>query len=118
VSLLRAISSVALVIALGFALTKTSSSAVVAPVEAPCAAPALSTPFTGPEKVSAVANYGCEGGWAFLWATIGKGPTAVGVTEVLRYDQAAQQWRVALRQHVCHATILPHLVYERGCFSN
>ena|ERR1035437_7920997 len=116
--IVRAVLSLLLVLALAVVVARPGESKTIAPVEPPCTASVLRAVFTGPEPVTAVANYGCEDGWAFLWATIGRGPTEVGVTEVLHYDQAAQRWRVALRAKVCSPAIMPHDIYVHGCFSN
>jgi hypothetical protein len=110
--------SLLVVAALVVAVARPRPNYTTAPVETPCTATALSAAFTGAERVTAVASYACEDGWAYLWATIGSGPTAVGVTEVLHYDRALQQWRSALRAKVCSAKIMPHYIYEQGCFSN
>jgi hypothetical protein len=68
--------------------------------------------------MSAVASFGCEGPWAYVWATLGVGPHAVGVTEVLHYDATTQRWRPANRGEVCVAHHLPWWIYLEGCFSN
>jgi len=83
-----------------------------------CSAAALSEPFTGALRVSAVASYGCEDGWAFLWATVGTGEHAVGVTEVVHWNPALDEWRIASRLKVCRPGVLPDFIYRQGCFSN
>jgi hypothetical protein len=117
-ALSRLVLSLLLLVALVVAVVRPKCSEAPLSVQAPCNATSLSAPFTGPLRVSSVQNYGCEGPWAFLWATIGSGQTAVGVTEVLKFDETSQEWRVASRQKVCAVTILPHDVYQQGCFSN
>jgi hypothetical protein len=83
-----------------------------------CSASALSAPFTGALRVSAVASYACQEGWAYLWATIGTGEHAVGVTEVVHFDPALNEWRVSSRLNVCKPGVLPEFIYLQGCFSN
>lgn len=82
-----------------------------------CSAPALSAAFTG-FRVTAVASYACEDGWAYLWATIGTGEHAVGVTEVVHLDPVSNQWRVSSRLKVCTPGVMPAFIYRQGCFSN
>ncbi len=83
-----------------------------------CAPTPLSSPFHGAERVTGVASYGCEGGWAYLWATIGSGPEAVGVTEVLRANASMTRWVIASRLKVCKPGVMPNYIYRQGCFSN
>lgn len=83
-----------------------------------CAAPALSAAFTGALRVTAVASYACEDGWAYLWATIGTGEHAVGVTEVVHLDAVSDEWRVSSRLKVCKPGVMPAFIYRQGCFSN
>ena len=83
------------------------------PSYAYCSASALSRPFIGPEHVTSVQNYGCEGAWAFLWATIGSGQEAIGVTEVLHFDQADTTWRNASRLKVCKPDVMPTYIPAR-----
>ncbi|HEY1222361.1 MAG TPA: hypothetical protein VGE75_02550 [Acidimicrobiales bacterium] len=83
-----------------------------------CSASALSAPFTGALRVSAVASYACQENWAYLWATIGLGEHAVGVTEVLHFDSASNRWRISSRARVCRPGVMPGFIYRQGCFSN
>ena len=110
--------SLLVVAALVVAASRPRETSSFAPLETPCSASALSAPFTGPLPVTAVADYACEDGWAYMWATIGSGAHAIGVTEVLHFDVAQQRWRVSLRGKVCSPRIMPHYIYERGCFSD
>jgi hypothetical protein len=118
VRFLRSLLSLLLFAATAFCVVKVTSGSSPAPVEAPCNVASLSAAFSGPLTISSVQNYACEEGWAFLWATVGKGQEAVGVTEVVHYDVRAAKWRVAKRLLVCTPKILPHYIYEQGCFSN
>lgn len=96
----------------------TSSETTLAP-QVPCSPSAFAVAFGGGAmKLSSVQMYGCEGRWAFVWATVGSGIHAIGVTEVLNYDVAADHWRLVSRLHECKASILPRVVYRQGCFSN
>jgi hypothetical protein len=83
-----------------------------------CSADTLSAPFTGALRVSAVASYACQNGWAFLWATVGSGEHSVGVTEVLHFDAPLEKWRISSRLDVCHPGRMPEFIYRQGCFSN
>lgn len=66
-----------------------------------------------------VQNFGCEGQFAYLWATVGTNSVdAIGVTEVLRFKSATQNWTIVSRQKYCHPHDLPTFVYRLGCFSN
>ena len=49
----------------------TSSSANPAP-PVPCTTAALGQAFEGQFHLASIQNYGCEGEWAFVWATVGK----------------------------------------------
>jgi hypothetical protein len=109
-----AIVLVALVV-LSFRTTSSSASAVP-PV--PCTTATLGQAFDGQFHLSSIQNYGCEGQWAFVWATVGSGEEAIGVTEVLAYSNAAQRWAIVSRATDCKASILPSVVYRQGCFSN
>jgi hypothetical protein len=97
---------------------RTTSSSASAPVEAPCTTTALAGAFSGQFHLASIDNYGCEGGWAFVWATVGQGEQAIGVTEVLAYDETTATWSFVSRASDCKATILPSVVYRQGCFSN
>ena len=89
------------------------------PFQAPCDPSALSAHLKGDFRVLSVQNYGCEGRWAFLWATVGPNEVeAIGVTEVMHYDPRRGGWFSALRSTYCHPGRLPQIVYRQGCFSN
>lgn len=107
-----------LVLALGFSVSRVTSSGAKFALQTPCSASSLSAPFSGPLPITQVTNYGCEDGWGFLWATIGNGAHAVGVTEVVRYDAGNGRWTVAKRLRVCSPRIMPRDIYLLGCFSN
>jgi hypothetical protein len=88
------------------------------PVSTPCTASALSAPYHGALKVVSVASFGCEGRFAYLWATVGKGAEEIGVTEVLRYDEHTGAWQNASRLTYCTKHRLPAYVEYWGCNSN
>ncbi len=116
--MLRVAGTVLLIVALGVASARaTSASTRSAPV-VPCTTDALSAPFSGPLHLETIDNFGCEGDWAFAWATVGAGGHKVGVTEVLHFNAVARQWQFAARADVCQPGVLPEFVYRQGCFSN
>lgn len=108
------------VVAAGLAVGAAAARASQAPAPsaAPCTASAIGAAFTGPLTLGSIQRFGCEGGWAFAWATVGSGPTAIGVTEVLQYVTTSEAWAFANRATVCVAGYLPDEVYRLGCFSN
>ena len=88
------------------------------PESTPCFPAALAGAFHGPLALTHLDNYGCEGSWAFAWATIGSGARAVGVTEVLYFDSRSSHWRFAQRAVVCGTATLPARIDALGCHSN
>jgi hypothetical protein len=112
----RLLCTVLVLVAMGFALGRATSSASKVPLSTPCSAPALSAHLT---NVMSVQSYGCEAGWAYLWATVGTNEQdAVGVTEVLHYSTLRQGWFVVPRLTYCKPGLMPDYVYRLGCFSN
>ncbi|MGC8510079.1 MAG: hypothetical protein ACP5PB_04310 [Acidimicrobiales bacterium] len=111
----RVAAAAVLVVALGWASAAPTVRASAPTFAIPCA-PAVLTAHL--RNVHDVADYGCEGSWAFLWADVGPGSIDVGVTEVEHYEGATLGWRVVARLAVCRPGVLPAVVYERGCFSN
>jgi hypothetical protein len=97
---------------------RTTSSAALADPPVPCTTSALAQAFDGQFHLSSIQDYGCEGEWAYVWATVGTGEEAIGVTEVLAYDAASARWAFVSRATDCKATILPSVIYRQGCFSN
>lgn len=114
----RPVAVVLLLVALGVALTKTTSASTSFPLAVPCNASALAAPFTGPLKVQSVDSFGCVGTWGYLWATVGTGIQQIGVTEVVHYDVATELWRSASRLKYCGRHLLPTYVELWGCNSN
>jgi hypothetical protein len=115
---LRIVAGVVLVGALGVAVAMPTCRARAFPVSTPCNATALSAPYHGPLKVVSVASFGCEGRFAYLWATVGKGAEEIGVTEVLAYDESTGDWNNASRLTYCARHRLPAYVRFWGCNSN
>ncbi len=95
----------------------TSSSASAAP-PVPCTTSALGQAFDSQFHLASIQNFGCEGQWAYVWATVGTGEQAIGVTEVLAYDAISGRWAIVSRSVDCKASILPSVIYHQGCFSN
>jgi hypothetical protein len=96
--------------------TTSSYAAPVPPV--PCTTSALGHAFNGQFHLASIQNYGCEGQWAYVWATVGTGEQGFGVTEVLAYSTTSSNWTLVSRAVDCKATMLPSVIYHQGCFSN
>jgi hypothetical protein len=109
---------VLLLVALGIAVGRTSSSSEAFPLSTPCNASSMAAPFSGPLKVQSVDSFGCVGAWGYLWATAGTGVHAIGVTEVVHYDTAKGAWQSASRLKYCFHHRLPTYVEFWGCNSN
>jgi hypothetical protein len=96
--------------------TTTHSSSAAPPI--PCTTSALGQAFEGQFHLASVQNFGCEGTWAYVWATVGTGEQAIGVTEVLAFHATSDRWSIVSRAVDCKASILPSVIYHQGCFSN
>lgn len=116
--LIRLLGATVLVVALVVASFHTTSRATSATTPAPCSTGALAQAFTGDLTLTSMQRYGCEGQWAYAWATVGSGEQAIGVTQVLRFNPATSRWMIVSRERDCKANILPSVVYRLGCFSN
>jgi hypothetical protein len=116
-SVRRVVAAVVLVFLVVLSFRTTSSAASAGP-PVPCTTASLGQAFDGQFHLSSIQNYGCEGSWAFVWATVGTGEEAIGVTEVLAFSTSAQRWSIVSRATDCKASILPDVVYRQGCFSN
>jgi hypothetical protein len=110
--------AIVLLAALVVASFHTTSRSYSSPVVAPCTSSALAGAFSAQFKLTSIQKFGCEGEWAYAWATVGTGEQAIGVTQVMHFDQASQQWVFVSRGRDCKASILPSVVYRQGCFSN
>lgn len=114
----RLVASILILVFSVVVIAKVRAQAQAPLAQVPCGVTSLGAAFTSGEALQSVSQYGCEGEWAYMWATIGTGPGEVGVTEVLHYDALSGAWRLAQRQYVCKPTILPSVIYRQGCFSN
>ncbi|MGH9019655.1 MAG: hypothetical protein ACRDV0_01365 [Acidimicrobiales bacterium] len=114
----RYVAVVVILAALATAAGRAGSTSAAAPSPSPCTVAALSVPFTGFFALGSIDHFGCEGDWAYTWATVGTGETAIGVTEVLEWSPVTDVWSFAKRADVCVAGRLPPTVYRLGCFSN
>jgi hypothetical protein len=116
--LTRLIVALVLLAALVVASLHTTSSSRPAAVAVPCSSSALAGAFGGNFKLASIQQYGCEGEWAYAWATVGTGEHAIGVTQVMHFERATHRWVFVSRGRDCKASILPSVVYRLGCFSN
>jgi hypothetical protein len=115
--IVRLAAAVVVLVALVVLSFRTTSSSTSAAPPVPCTTSALGRAF-GQLRLSSIQNFGCEGEWAYVWATVGTGAHAIGVTEVLAFHTTSQRWRFVSRSLDCKASILPSVIYHRGCFSN
>lgn len=116
---LRIVAALLVAGALGWAVSRPSTTTDKGPEAASCSSPALSEALHGAFRVMSVQNFGCAQDFAYLWATIGTNEQdAIGVTEVLQFKVPTQRWVVVSRLKYCHPTTLPTFVYKLGCFSN
>ncbi len=118
VSITRVVTALAVAIGLGWTVARATATSESAPSSASCSAAALSAPVSHLASTGGVNAYGCEGSWAYLWATITVGPNRIGVTELMRFDSSTSTWHFASRARYCHPSVLPTVVYRRACFSN
>lgn len=116
--LLRLGATAALLIALVVLSFQTTCTRAAAVAPAPCTTASLGEGFHGQFHLASIQNYGCEAQWAYVWATVGTGVQAIGVTEVLNYEARFSRWVIVSRATYCKASILPNVIYRQGCFSN
>jgi hypothetical protein len=114
----RIVASLGILVALGVGAANATCHESAFAVVAPCSASALSAPYHGDLAVVSVQSFGCDNGFAYLWATVGKGEQEIGVTETLRYDVATASWQNASRSTYCVHHRLPKYVQFWGCNSN
>ncbi len=108
----------AVVVGLAWSVGHATASVTDAPLAADCSATALSANLTHLASSHPVEAFGCDGPWAYLWATLAIGPNQIGVTELMRYDTARAAWFAASRATYCHRAMLPSTIYRGACFSN
>lgn len=114
----RGLAAVLVAVGLGWTAANATATIQSAPSAASCSPAAISAPVEHLASTGGVNAYGCEGSWAYLWATIQVGPTRIGVTELMRFDSSTGTWRFAARSRYCHPGALPTVVYRHACFSN
>ena len=107
---MRVVASVVVVAALAWVASRASATVTSGPVAAPCSAASVSAHLTHLAPRGGVVAYGCEGSWAYVWATVSAGPTEVSVTELMRYSN--EGWRAVSRATFCHPDVLPSNVYR------
>ncbi len=109
--------SLLVIAGLAWAASAASASSSPSPSDASCSAASVSAHLTHLVPRDGVVAYGCEGDWAYLWATVAVGSAPpVGVTELMHYANGG--WFAASRATYCRAGLLPDVVYRRACFSN
>lgn len=106
---------VVVVAALAYGVSQVNCTARAAAPVIPCNASAISSAY---REVDSVQSFGCEGQYAYLWATVGHGEGEIGVTEVARYNLDTSSWRNASRLRYCFHHRLPTYVEFWGCNSN
>jgi hypothetical protein len=114
----RLVVAALVIIALVVVSFRSTSTSTTAPPPVPCTTATLGRAFSGQVHLSSIQNFGCEGVWAYVWATVGTGEHAIGVTEVLNYSIPRARWSIVSRLADCKASVLPHVIYRQGCFSN
>ncbi len=114
----RVAATTVLLVALVVASFHATSSSSRAPEAIPCTSGALAVAFSGQLKLTSMQQFGCEGEWAYAWATVGTGQHAIGVTQVLHFDGTSSRWVIVSRGRDCKASVLPSVIYRLGCFSN
>lgn len=114
----RLLVALVIAVALVVAATHATETSTRSPLAAPCSASALGGAVDGAFRVLSVQQFGCEGRFAYLWATVGTNEAdAIGVTEVLTFAPS-QRWKLVSRAKYCHPTLMPEFIYKLGCFSN
>ena len=109
--------SVLIVVAGALAASRARSTEAPFPLGATCTRAAVADAFPASMQLVHVDGFGCAAGWAYAWATVGRGVAEISVTEVLRLTPGAG-WAIVSRAQTCFPDVLPPLVYRRGCFSN
>ncbi len=117
-AMVRAVGSFLLVAGMFVGSVRPTSTEAVAPSALPCTSGALGGAFTGAPSLRSLDNFGCQGNWAFTWATVGTGLQQIGVTDVLHFEATSGRWVLVARAQYCKPQLLPSVVYRLGCFSN
>lgn len=111
----RVVAAFVLAVGLAVAAVRATCTTSAPALAVACTASALSAPYI---HVDSVQSFGCEGGFGYLWMTVGRGIGEVGVTEVVRYDVEGARWVNASRLFYCVDHRVPDYVYHWGCTSN
>ena len=114
----RLVGVAAVVAGLGWSSGHATATESGAPLAANCSASALTASLTNLAASHPVAAFGCDGPWAYLWATVSVGPNQIGVTELMHYDAVRATWLAASRATYCKPGALPAAIYQGACFSN
>jgi len=84
--------------------------------QAACNPAGLTKSWSGEFKVLSVGGYGCEGNWAYVWATIGDKQHSFSVTELEQFQPLG--WLMVNRATYCPTSIVPKKIRTLGCNSN
>jgi hypothetical protein len=84
--------------------------------QASCTPAGLTKSWSGTFHVQSVQSYGCEGKWAYVWATIGDTQHSVSVTELEHFEPLG--WLLVNRQTYCPTAFLPAKIRKLACNSN
>lgn len=84
--------------------------------QAACNPVGLTKSWSGAFHVISVGNYGCEGNWAYVWATIGDSQHSVSVTELEQFQPLG--WLMVNRATYCKDSAVPKKIRTLGCNSN
>ena len=84
--------------------------------QAACTPAGLTKSWSGPFHVISVQNYGCEGNWAYVWATVGNSQHSVSVTELEEFQPLG--WLLVDRAIYCKDSVVPKKIRTLGCNSN
>ncbi len=84
--------------------------------QAACNPAGLTKSWLGAFHVISVGNYGCEGNWAYVWATIGDSQHSVSVTELEQFQPLG--WLMVNRATYCKDSAVPKKIRTLGCNSN
>jgi hypothetical protein len=119
---IRSVIFSAVLVSAGFAVSG-ASAAPSHDATGPCTSAALTEGYVHAAGGTSVPSFqlsqwGCVGGYAYGWATVGQGPRAISVTEVWIWIDNQRRWGIAQRMWACQDTLLPRTIYRLGCFSN
>ncbi len=84
--------------------------------QAACTPAGLTQSWSGSFHVQSVESFGCEGKWAYVWATISDGQHTVSVTELEYFEPLG--WLQVNRLKYCPTTTVPEKIRKLACNSN